>query len=128
MKAHLKTKTGTTELIQRLKEFCGNNFKYEDYKVFSEVEVDTKYDTDIAAFITEDVYMSGNYGIRLFKRSNHNEDLFIPLEFIDCIYCLWNKAKRRTIKLVDRATGGISKIRNANLNTWNVKGEQNESR
>lgn len=88
MTTHLRTKNGTTELILKLKEFCGDNFKLQDYEVFIEVKVDTSYNTNIAAFFTEDRYMTGNYGIRLFKRSNHDEDFFIPLEFIDCIYDL----------------------------------------
>ena len=88
MKTHLRTKTGTIELILKLKEFCGDNFKIADYSTFSVVEVDTKYNTDIAAMFTEANYMSGNYGIRLFKRSNHDEEFFIPLDFIDCIFSL----------------------------------------
>ena len=88
MTTHIRTKTGTTELIEKLKEFCGNNFKHVDYSTFSEVKIDTNYDTDIAALFTEANYMAGNYGIRLFKRSNHDEEFFIPLDFIDCIFSL----------------------------------------
>ena len=88
MTTHLRTKDGTLALILKLKEFCGDNFKLEEYGNFSEVKINTDYNTDIAAFFTEDGYMTGNYGIRLFKRSNHDEDFFIPLEFIDCVYSL----------------------------------------
>ena len=86
--AHLKVVTGTIELIEALKEFCGEDLEVEEYHTFFDIQLSTDID-HLGCYFTENSYGSKDYGIMLYNRKDHDEDYFIPLKYIDCIYSLW---------------------------------------
>lgn len=85
--ARLKIVTGTIELIGILNNFCKEDIKIEEYHQFFDIMIDTDIN-HFGAYFTENSYGSKDYGIMLYNRKHHDEELFIQLKYIDCIYSL----------------------------------------
>ena len=90
MNLHLGTnKDGWKFYLGQIKNFVGEELqKCEDYRLFFSIEVNTKFDSSVCAIFTEQAYGKGDYGIMLFKRANHEEQIFIPVKYVDTIFGL----------------------------------------
>ena len=90
MTLHLRVLDGEEQkIITDLIALCGaENVKLDYYKPFIEVKIDTTFRDDFMALFSEKHYLDGDYRICICKRDNHDEEVDIPLKFIDCIYSL----------------------------------------
>ena len=90
MNLHLRVLDGEEQkIIADLIALCGaDKVELDYYKPFIEVKIETTYKSGFCAYFSEDHYLDGDYRILLFKTSNHEEQVIIPLKFIDCIYSL----------------------------------------
>lgn len=59
-----------------------------EYNNFVSLELDTSVQSKIGAYLTEDHYNKGDYGIRIYDRETRLNTIFIPMAFIDTIWRL----------------------------------------
>ena len=91
MTLHLRVLDGEEQkIITDLIALCGaENVETKYYgDTFVDIRIATSYNSGFCAFFSEAHYLQGDYRIILFKSSNHEEAVSIPLKFIDCIYSL----------------------------------------
>ena len=89
MKLHLKVLEGEEQnIITELNALCGENIKLDPYEHFIDVEIETTYESGLCAIFSEKHYLKGDYRIVLFKGANRDEQVEIPLKFIDCLFGL----------------------------------------
>ena len=90
MTLHLRVLDGEEQkIIADLIALCGTeNVKLDYYKPFIDVQIETTYESGFCALFSEAHYLRGDYRILFFKTSNTQEQVSIPLKFIDCIYSL----------------------------------------
>ena len=75
-------------LIEKLKNFCGDKLTIQGGEVLADVRVETTYESGLCAYFSEKHYGEKDYGIRIFRSENHEDDLFIPVELINTIFGL----------------------------------------
>lgn len=90
MTLHLRVLNGEEQkIITDLIALCGaENVELDYYNPFIEVKIDTTFRSDYMALFSEDHYGDGDYRICICERHNHDNEVNIPLKFIDCIYSL----------------------------------------
>ena len=88
MKAHLKNIEGVMPIVSQLRVLCGENIKIKPLENFIEIEIDTRFESRIGAIFSEEGYETGNYRICVYNRDQHENEVNIPLKFIDCLFGL----------------------------------------
>lgn len=90
MTLHLKVLNGEEQkIITDLIALCGaENVKLDYYKVFIDIHIDTSFDSNYLALFSEAHYGCEDYRLSVYEKANHDNDVSIPLKFIDCIYSL----------------------------------------
>ena len=88
MKAHLKNIEGVMPIVSQLRVLCGEHIEVNTFSNFIQVEIKTGLESHIGAIFSEEGYETGNYRICVYDRNEHENEINIPLKFIDCLFGL----------------------------------------
>ena len=78
----------TLKLITKLCEDSNTSYHMKEYSMMICVEINTSSDSKLSAYVSEEHYLDGNYGLHIFNRDVYEKSLFIPLSNLDEIYSL----------------------------------------
>ena len=77
------------KIIADLIDLCGeDNVEVIAYKNFLSLEINTSFESGLCAIFSEKHYLLEDYRICVYKNNNHDEQVEIPLKFIDCLFGL----------------------------------------
>lgn len=76
------------KLVKLMEEGKTTITNMREYNNFVTLNLDTSFKSEIGAYLTEEHYPSGDYGIRIYDRVTCKNIMFIPISFIDTIWRL----------------------------------------
>ena len=92
MDFQIKKVEGYSEILNKLVKLMEESKTtikdLHEYNNFVTLNLDTSLESKIGAYLTEEHYNQGDYGIKIYDRESRLNAIFIPLSLIDTIWRL----------------------------------------
>ena len=94
MNLHLKVKTGTLEIVEKIKKLCEDTetaYRVEDYKYFVVCEVNTENTSRLSAIVHTKYDWDGmreHLNLCIYVRDDRSHEVCFSVDYIDALFDL----------------------------------------
>ena len=91
MRFTVRVKEGYEKTLKQITDICeatNTSYHMKEYSMMVSIEVSTGDYSKLSGYVSEDHYLSGKYGLRIYNKENYDMAIFIPIKDLDEIYTL----------------------------------------